>query len=336
MANQTLKFTYFWADEDVMRDDFAGKFSKRMTEWAVDFYGRYGFDVDVNPPSEFKPRLLPLSKFALLKHDGIRPDMRPLDEQTRVLDEKLKRNEDEQDRLKHARDRAEAGGERGEAGRLDGVIEDLRRKWSALLAEKTASYTRNENDLREQLMFKFITDRIVHPDRFTVVFCRFRFTSQMQMRLPRSGATGQTYGALSEALVRLYGSIVLPLWPYRFAIIDPIRGERRNVAHEAVHAAGHDHPIGDYLKSVEKIYRGRRLPGKGFDGLRGRPGSLSPDYDDPAFDFDEIPHYDTFRGGRDDGPRDDLMNYALDDPEPTEVNLRPAHVELMQKAYFAK
>ena len=335
MANKTLQFTYLWADQEVMRADLAKKFSQDMTNWAIDFYARYGFDVDVNPPSGFKPHLLPLAKFALQKTGGVRPDMRPSDEQNRVLEERQRRIEEERDRLRRERDQAEAANNRPEVDRLEALIRDLDQRWHAVMSQILASFRRDENNLREQLMVKFLTDRILHPHRFTVVFCRFRFTSQMQMRLPQSGATGQTYDR-SEARIRIYGSVVLPLWSERFAIIDPFRGARRNVAHEAVHAAGHDHPIGQYLQSVEKRYRGRRLPGQGFDLPRRRPERLSPDIDDPAFDFDEVPHYAWFRGGYDDGPPDDLMNYTLDDPEPSEVNLRPAHVELMGKAYFAK
>jgi hypothetical protein len=334
MANTRLQFTYLWADEEVMQADFAKKFSQDMTNWAVDFYARYGFDIDVNPPSGLKPRVLPLSKFALQKTGGVRPDMRPSEERNRVLEERRRRIEEERERLRQARDQAEAANNGPEADRLRGLINDLDRRWQAVMNQIIASFGMDENNLRELLMVKFLADRILHPERFTVVFCRFRFTSQMQMRLPQSGATGQTYGKVSEGRIRFYGSVVLPLWSDRFAIIDPFRGERRSVAHEAVHAAGHDHPVGQYLQSVEKRYRGRRLPGQGFEARRKR--SLAPSYDDPVFDFDEIPHYAWFRGGYDDGPPDDLMNYTLDDPEPSEVNLRPAHVDLMSKAYFAK
>ena len=337
MANKKLQFTYFWTDEGVMQEDFAKKLSQGMTEWAIDFFGRYELDVDVNPPSGFKPRLLSLSKFALQKNDGIRPDRRPIWERAEALREKQKRKEEELARLRQAKDQAEAANNGPEVERLEALIEEGEKSLVALGDQIDAWLDRDENRLRELLMLKFVRDRIVHPERLTVVFCRFRYTSQMQMQLPKWGAIGQAYGKIPLDIVRLYGSsVILPLWPDRFAIIDPFRGARKEVVHEAVHAAGHDHPLGDYLKSVEKTYRGRRLPGKGFEVPRGRSGSLSPDYDDPMFDFDEAPQYDTFRGGIDDGPRDDVMNYAIDDPETWQVNLRPAHVELLRNAYFAK
>jgi len=335
VANKTLQFTYFWADEDVMQADFAKKYSQAMTDWAVDFYARYGFDVEVNPPPDNKPHVLPLSKFALQKRDGIRPDMRSSDEQNKALEERRKRVEEDQARSEKAKKQAEAANNGPEVKRLEAELDDLRRKWFAVMDEIIASYNRDEYGLRELLMLKYLNDRIVHGERFTVVFCRFRYTGLMQMRMPERGTTGQTYDKLTQPIVRFYGSsVVLPLWSGSFAIIDPFRGDRRNVAHEAVHAAGHAHPFGQYLQSVEKRYRGRRLPGRAFEPSRDR--SLAPDYDDPAFDFDETPHYAWFRGGYDDGPSNDLMNYTLQDPEPTEVNLRPAHVDLMNGAYFAK
>jgi hypothetical protein len=331
MANKRLQFTYLWADEDVLRDDLKEKHAQGMTEWAVQFYARYGFDVDVDPPTGSKPP----SKFVLQKAGGVRPDMRSSDEQNRVLEDRRKRNEDEQARVKKARDQAEAANNGPEAKRLKAELDELDGKWHALMNRIIASYTKDEYDLREMLMLKYLSDRIPDSDRFTVVFCRFRYTSQMQMRLPKGGTTGQTFDKLKEPRVRFYGSVVLPLWSGKFAIIDSTYAKGRSVAHEAVHAAGHDHPMGQYLQSVEKRYHGRRLPGQTFEMPR-RPQSLSPDIDDPAFDFDEVPHFAWFRGGYDDGPADDLMNYTLEDPKPTEVNLRPAHVELMNKAYFAK
>jgi hypothetical protein len=339
MANKKLQFTYFWADEDVMQADLAGKHSQGMTEWAVDFFGRYQFDVDVNPPSGSKPRLLPLAKFALQKTDGIRPDRRPRGERAEALREKKKRTEEERDELVRARNQAAAANNKAEVKRLEALIKDKDDRLEVLEDQIDAWLDRDQNSLRELLTLKFIRDRIVHPERLTVVFCRFRYTSLMQMRFPTGtrGIVGQAFDPIPQELVRLYGSsVVLPLWSERFVIVDPFRGARKEIVHESIHAAGHDHPIGDYLKAVEKTYRDRRLPGKGFQRPRDRSVSLSPDYDDPMFDFDETPEYDTFRGGLDDGPRDDVMNYAIDDPETWQVNLRPGDVELLKNAYFTK
>ncbi|HKO21916.1 MAG TPA: hypothetical protein VJX91_04620 [Candidatus Eisenbacteria bacterium] len=339
MANKKLQFTYFWADEDVMQADFAGKLSQTMTDWAVDFLGRYEFDVDVNPPPSSKPRLLPLSKFALQKNDGIQPDRRPSYERVSALRQRQRQMEEQRDRFREAKEQAAAANNGPEVERLEALLEDTGEKVEAMGDQILAWYDRDENLLRELLMLKFIRDRIVHPERLAVVFCRFRYTSFMTMRRPKGmrGAVGQAFGTIPQELVRLYGSsVVLPLWPDRFVIIDPFQGARKEVVHEAIHAAGHDHPVDDYLKAVEKTYRGRRLPGKGFQRPRDRSESLSGDYDDPVFEFDETPEYDTFRGGFDDGPRDDVMNYAIDDPETWQVNMRPSDVELLKNAFFAK
>ncbi|HKO21917.1 MAG TPA: hypothetical protein VJX91_04625 [Candidatus Eisenbacteria bacterium] len=315
-----------------MREDFKKKVSQTMTTWTTEFYARYGFGVDVDPPPDSKPSP---AKYALQKTDGVRPDMRSSEEQNRGLEARRKRLEDEQARVKAARKQAEAANNGPEVKRLDAELESLNRKWFALMDQIIASYSKDRDALRQLLMLKYRSEGIPDRDRFTVVFCRFRFTGPMQMRIPDGPkAYGLTYDKLSNLLVRFLPSVVLPFWDGGFAIIDTANAPRRSVAHEAVHGAGHNHPLGQYLESVEKIYHGRRLPGRTFELYHRR--SLAPSYDDPAFDFDEVPHYAWFRGGYDDGPPDDLMNYTLHDPKPNEVNLRPAHVDLMNRAYFAK
>ena len=49
MANRKIRLTYLWADESVMAYDFAKKISAGMTEWGDAFYGRYGFEFEVDP-----------------------------------------------------------------------------------------------------------------------------------------------------------------------------------------------------------------------------------------------------------------------------------------------
>ena len=334
MANAKLQFTYLWADEDVMQQDFAGGFSRKMTDWTVQFFKRFQFDVDVDPPPSAKARTSSLSKYALQKNDGVMPDRRPYLERMDSVKVKESRMEGERDQLKAARKKALAVNNAAEAKRLKGLIDELERKLETILDDEL---DRDEYKLRALLMLKFDRDGLPKHDRFTIVFCRFRYTTLMRMRRPKGlrVTVGEVFDKKPVLLVRLYGmSVVLPLWADRFAIIDPFEGARKEVVHECIHAAGHEHPTGEYLKAVEKTYQGRRLPSKGFERPRDR--SLAPDYDDPAWDFDEVAQYDTFRGGIDDGARDDVMNYAIDDPDVGQVNLRPAHVELLKKAYFAK
>lgn len=75
MATPKRKFylTFFWTDESVMQQDFRTKVSGRMLEWANNFYGNYGFELDVFPQLSKSP--VPLAnRFFLRKTDGIMPD----------------------------------------------------------------------------------------------------------------------------------------------------------------------------------------------------------------------------------------------------------------------
>jgi hypothetical protein len=334
MANTKLQFTYLWADEDVMQQDFAGRFSQKMTDWTVQFFRQYEFDVDVDPAPSAKPRTSSLSKYAIQKNDGVMPDRRPLSQRVQDFEARQARIEEERSRLDAAHEQAVAANNPAEAKRLQGLIDEVDRKLRTFWDDM---FDVDENKLRGLLTWKSIRDGVLPPDRFLIIFCRFRYTTLMQMRRPRGKVVtmGEVFPKKPQDLVRLYGmSVVLPLWSDRFAIIDPFEGARKEIVHECVHAAGHDHPTGPYLKAVEKTYRGRRLPGKGFERPRDR--SLAPDYDDPVWDVDEVPQYDTFQGGIDDGEPDDVMNYAIDDPDVGRVHLRPAHVDLLKRAYFAK
>lgn len=335
MANKKLQFTYLWADEDVMQQDFSGKFSQKMTDWAIQFFKRYELDVDLDPAPSARPRTASMSKYALEKNDGVMPDRRPIKERVEEFEAKQKRMQDERDRLDAARERALAVNDAAEAKRLQALIDEWDSKLKTFWDDV---FDVDQNKLRALLTVKYIRDKgLLPPDRLPIVFCRFRYNSWMQMRRRKGIAVevGQAFDKIPQEPVRLYGmSVVLPLWSERFVIVDPFEGARKEIVHECIHAAGHNHPTEDYLKAVEKTYRGRRLPGKGFERPRDR--SMAPDYDDPAWDFDEVAQYDTFQGGIDDGPRDDVMNYAIDDPDVGQVNLRPAHVDLLKGSYFAK
>lgn len=73
VPNKKIRLTFLWADESVMFEDFRKKNSKKMVEWANDFYGQYGFELDVSPAPTLSPIAL-AHKFCLRKSDGIKPD----------------------------------------------------------------------------------------------------------------------------------------------------------------------------------------------------------------------------------------------------------------------
>jgi hypothetical protein len=66
-----------------MLEDFEHNVSKEMTEWAIRFYARYGFDLDVDPPASLRVSIPKAAKYALRKSKGVMPDMRDRVEATR-------------------------------------------------------------------------------------------------------------------------------------------------------------------------------------------------------------------------------------------------------------
>src|SRR5262245_26947538 len=60
-----------------MAEDFRRKVSKNMSVFARDFFGRFGFELDVKPGYE-PGKVLDSRRFALVKNDGVRPDYQGL------------------------------------------------------------------------------------------------------------------------------------------------------------------------------------------------------------------------------------------------------------------
>lgn len=68
--------TYLWADPSIMLDDFTMKASEKMTEWAMAFYAKYGFELDIVPKPMERKSVDRASKYILTRDRGVMPDLR--------------------------------------------------------------------------------------------------------------------------------------------------------------------------------------------------------------------------------------------------------------------
>jgi hypothetical protein len=162
----------------------------------------------------------------------------------------------------------------------------------------------------------FTVKKIGGDGRVNVVFCRFQ---QLAMRSP-SAAVGRTF-ALPRPLIWLFRI----LWPYTFIIVDVMCYQRRTVAHEIVHAAGEHHPPSiEVYEKFEKRIAKLKVP---RGSLMGAPLS------DIEFTYDTR-RTTAIPGGYFDGAANDIMNYALDDPDPDECILADSDRKLMESAWF--
>jgi len=80
MANKKIKLTFLWADESVMMEDFSKGTSAKMVDWGNEFFGRYGFELDIDPPPLLRKSMATTRKYALVKNNGVVPDLRDPDE----------------------------------------------------------------------------------------------------------------------------------------------------------------------------------------------------------------------------------------------------------------
>jgi hypothetical protein len=179
-----------------------------------------------------------------------------------------------------------------------------------------------EGQLRLQMRDKFVNDKIGSGQRLNIVFCRPSRPPTLAMRGQKraSGLTVMPLGWPTVATTPTGPPSLL--WAYPFVIVNVEKAERRTVAHELVHAAGHNHP--DPIKvytGIEK--RVARLPRGSLFGAPIR---------DIEITLEEYSY--EYLSGEFDGAANDIMNYTLDDPDPAECILSKDDKDLLDKKPF--
>lgn len=179
-----------------------------------------------------------------------------------------------------------------------------------------------DREFRVQMSTKYGLDGIGSEKRLNVVFCEFY--SLLRMRRPRYVEEGVT--PFEVLGFTLFKPLRLLLWPYRYVLLD-IGGQRRNLAHEIVHAAGHSHPDARMVfQGVEKRISGVHFPTRWDPNRRAFEGT--------TYDYVDEDLYEEVPGGYYDGPKNDLMNYELRDPEPQDCVLQQVDRDRLERAFF--
>jgi hypothetical protein len=383
MANKTIRLTYLWADEFVMRNDFSGKISVTMTDWMYEFFQRYDFSLDIDPP--FDIRRLGLAKlaakYALQKNNGVRPDrdlVERLIQERRKREDSLNRQREELrvriealdrdltvKKAQHHAKKAQVTARRSafqanpSAQRLDELnqaeaelqlletqrdeltasintakqqSEDMFQQLLGLRDEFDRKEMEGDWDrlLRIQMSLQHKKHRVGSDRRLSIVFCEFE--------PPLKGPDDLTSGLATlpiRPVVRLPGlGLNVPtsifLWPDSFVIVN-LKGQRRTIAHEAIHATDprrnhpRSHEIADKMaKWMQSLPQPLRSTGSVFGSHRR---------DNPTY-LDYLAHFQELNMGDFDGAANDIMNSRIKDGEPAEYILNDEDKALLEKAFF--
>lgn len=181
-----------------------------------------------------------------------------------------------------------------------------------------------EDELRLHMRHKFDADHVGSHKRLNIIFCRV--AAQMSMRRSKWRVQARTLPA-NRPLLRFIPESLL-VWPYPYTVIDIDAASSSTVAHEIVHAAGHDHPDPRTIIRYEKQILGFKRSSPGVIG-----GALKQS---PLFGLEEryVPQYEIVPGGVFDGAKNDIMNYEVDESDPKKVILNDEDNKKMQNAFF--
>jgi hypothetical protein len=325
-----VHLTFLWTDESVMLEDFGKKVSKKMLEWAKEFYTPYGIELDVKPAPNVGTVAL-AHKFALVKNDGVQPN---LDLAEVIREEFQKRREkieqeraavEREDRRIHAEIDALPLMDTTNRDRLykelDQLLEQTKKlnaQWFATFTDEDAEVIRRDYDtqLRLQMTDKFIFDKIGGRETLNVVFAKFQYRYPIMSPRHPGWVPGITrMFPFYHPVVFAPGGIPRWVWPYTYILLDIGRNPHpRNLAHELVHTVGESHPDPQkVIKNLEKLVNFR--PPKPEGSLLNRMLTKAMGILEYQSLFKEVD------GGYFDGPENDIMNYSADFPDPSDYIL---------------
>ena len=357
MANQKIRLTYLWTDRDTMVMDFAGNLSAAMTQWTDEFFRRFEFELEINPPD--RSSVARASKFLLDKSNGVRPDFRTRNEVVRDEVEAMKRIVAQREplgkrmdelhaRIKallprvtasppdpdHARLSDQFDAAHNEFMRVAALRDKLNEEYQEADARKDAKLAKKDEyvyALRVRMMRKFLEEGIGTGTSLNVVFCRSQRFPLTTLRMRR----GRLLGIHSDPLPKMmfFHPLKMFLWPHSCLVLDIEGNLPSTMAHEIIHAAGHDHPDDRTVKvGVEKQVKNLQF-GSGSLGFPSR----SPLWENVKYEYETVDVYEEMAGGFFDGADNDIMNYNLKkDAKASQVVLRDKHKELLRNASFVK
>lgn len=349
-AKKKMRLAFFWADEQVYLDDFRNRYSQKMVEWANEFYGGYGFEIEGYP--NHKLQTIPLAhKFCLAKTNGIIADIDDVIHQKELEDIEIlekqiegidKQIEGIDKQIDEVNKQIELTVEHIPKMKLYDEVFKLYDKNKLFYEErrkinlsidtiKAKSGMNYEDDLRRQIGFSMLT---VAPkfDALPIVFCKIPFKPKSLLTLKGPPRTGGLTCSPTDIKVNLTGSIPFLHWYNYFIIIDPSFKEPITLAHEMMHTTGKSHPYPQKVViNAEKLfsYKPLKIP--------------------PTFNLSEwiaiimknkINYDALFRwepGGLYDGDANYILNYeAQGDMSPAMVTMLDEDVKNLENIFFVK
>jgi hypothetical protein len=341
-AKKKMSLAFFWADEQIYLNDFRNKYSQKMVEWANEFYGRYGFEIEGYPKMPLTRPLL--ENFCLVKERGVIADLNAVlfEAEQRELSELLSKQIDLSiaisnigDEINHAAldTTLSTTDKKKKADELKAEKEQLELQYKInserkilLNSKKGVDY---ESEFRRQLGLR-ITLLNLNSNILPIVFCKIPKKQKTASSQRVLNTLSQTYGQTS---IRMFLWLTKPyFWWFRdFIAIDAEAGPH-SLSHEIVHAAGRSHFVND-----DEVKRNAILY-YGWKPLKYHPADIAgmiraSIYNE--FDFQEkfgrqIPMYY-------DGPKNYILNYNVEDTAlPSEIILMDEDVGNFEKAFFVK
>jgi hypothetical protein len=373
MTYQKIRLTYLWTDEKVMLEDFSTRISLGMTDWANEFYRRYGFELDVDPPPDVRSSVKRASKYALRKSDGIAPDVRTEEEIASEDSERLKwiredlvvttqRKDQAEEAQKASAARVEAGeaalaqaragGDAGEVTRLELELERLRSdaqrasderyrlfyEWISLLEqEHELSSTLSDKVLAARQQVYQLRDQMSEKFVQDLVGSDDRLSivfCRFYRPLTLRMRQDKTSGVTMDRLFNPVVSRATNTPIWNYPfVLVDLAGQDRTVAHELLHATGHG-PHPDSQKAIAGIKK--RIVG--FQQPRGTIGAIRMPslLTKPEYEYQYRIEYDEIPGGYFDGADNDIMNYTLDNPKASKVILSEKDKGFLADAFFVR
>ena len=323
-----MRLTFLWADESTLIQDWRQKISKQMVEWANDFYGPYGFELDVSPKLDERNPLLFGKKYCLKQNEGIRPD--PDFELSGLYDELLNENSKTSGILREI-DILRAQDPQFNNPAISKQIDEKFKEIEALRARvdkmgEELDKLRNEKNydrrFRIQIGLKFLNEKIISSDRLVVVFCKYISRKYLMMRKSIGIIMGEASGESSEIA---FGEFFV--WPQPVIFVNTITYDPITLAHELVHTTGRLHPPAvTVIRNLDKYLNFK--PAKMEGGIMNR--AMTAYENQIRFEqlFRQLP------GGMYDGPKNYILNYNSFGLSPSEVTLQDIDVERFKNVFY--
>jgi hypothetical protein len=367
--NKKIRLTFLWADEAVARQDLADGYSAKLVEWANAFYGRFGFELEVDPP--VGTSLKDAARYCLEKSNGYEPDYTTAREfEQRLLKEKLPTLREWWDADQRvARLIAEEAAKRQQVSAAVSQFAALpSSQWTALASRITillgelqtlvndlAAQRKRHQDAQaklDQIDLKHAAER---KARDFDAALRERIGAKVLRSFPIDLLTGIKTGQENPGVVDAR-RLKIVICNFRLGTAQMMKTMRPTphpfgltfypgtVNSEGGRYLWDGHYIAVNLARREQItlaheivHAAGRHHRQDFDRMKDLRDWVRSIKSDPVTGKIVFPPiFERVDGGYYDGPEDDIMNYNSKGKDPDKVQLYPADVARMENAFFVR